>query len=325
MYGHPAGVLWPANRAARQRGVATDPAWLANPAADQRGVATDPVWPANPAAGQRGVATDPVRPANPAAGQRGVVVGAAWPANPAAGQRGVVVGAASGIGRAVATALAPIADELLIVDRDESISSVAQELGCHALRLDVADAGTPQRLGSYVEDRWGAPNFLINCAGIQRRGTTLGLPEPDWFALFETNFHGIRRLTHPLVQAMCRHQVAGCVVNVSSSSVDSVTPGIIPYSTAKAALAQWTRGLAAEVGPKGVRVNAVAPGYIATPMIEARLADTAFRARVEARIRLGGIGQPEDVVGPILFLISDAARYVTGAVVPVDGGYFLGT
>lgn len=242
-----------------------------------------------------------------------------------AGRRGVVVGAASGIGHAIATTVTAMAADVLLVDNAEAVADVAAELGCVGLQADVTAPDAPGRVTAAVRERWDAPDFVVNCAGIQRRGSVLDLDEADWHDLFETNLHGIRRVSAELVRAVRAAGRPASIVNVSSSSVDSVTPGIVPYSMAKAALGQWTRGLAAELGPDRIRVNAVAPGYVQTAMTRDVLDDESFRSRVLARIPLGRLATPDDIAGTVVYLLSDLARYVTGVVVPVDGGYFLGS
>ncbi len=239
-------------------------------------------------------------------------------------QRGIVVGAASGIGQAIAERFAATTDALLLVDANPAVTELADRLGVEALVVDVRDDDAPERIVATAVERFGTPSALVNCAGVQSRGTVLDLAEDEWRRLDEINWHGVRRITIQVARAMVEGRVAGSIVHVTSLSVSSVTPGIIPYSTTKAALVQLTRGLAAEAGSHGIRVNAVAPGYIRTPMTSEVLDDPSFLAYVRRRIPLGDVAGPELVAGPVMFLLSDDARYVTGVVLAVDGGFALG-
>lgn len=241
------------------------------------------------------------------------------------GRRGLVIGAAQGIGRAVAERLARDGDTLLLADVSPAVDDLAESLGASAIHLDVTDPAAPGQLVDAIAGWAGTPDVIVSCAGIQRRGSVLQLPEADWEDLHATNFDGIRRVTTAVVTQMLAEGRPGAIVTVSSSSVASITPGIIPYSIMKAALAQWTRGLAVELGPAGIRVNAVAPGYIRTAMTAPVLDDPSFLGLVRARVPLGDVAAPEAVADPIAFLLSDAARYVSGVILAVDGGYALGS
>jgi len=238
-----------------------------------------------------------------------------------AGQRGVVVGAGSGIGLATLRALAGTVTSLIAVDRSPGILDLAAEIGCRGLNLDITDPEAPDRIAS--AEPW-TPDFLVNCAGVQRRGPVMDFDEVDWGTLFETNVHAIRRVTTRITQDMISQQRRGAIVNITSASVESVMPGIVPYSMAKAALTQLTRGLAAELGPHGIRVNAIAPGYVSTAMTLDAMTNPAYVDSAVHRTPLGYIASPEEIADPILFLLSPAARFITGVVLPVDGGYSLG-
>lgn len=238
-----------------------------------------------------------------------------------AGKGGIVIGAASGIGLATARAIARTTTDLVLVDRSPEVEEVAESLGCFGLALDITAPDAPDLITSASSDPL---DFLVNCAGIQRRGAALDLDDESWHTLLETNWNSIRRLTTRVVRKMLAQGRGGSIVNVTSASVDNVMPGIVPYSIAKAALTQWTRGLAAELGPLGIRVNAVAPGYIETAMTRDAMTDPSYVQRALTRTPLGYIAPPEEVAEPIVFLLSRAARYVTGVVLPVDGGFALG-
>jgi 2-deoxy-D-gluconate 3-dehydrogenase len=165
----------------------------------------------------------------------------------------------------------------------------------------------------------GGLDILINAAGIQLRTEAVEIDELGWQRLLDVNLSATYRLTRQAAKALIANR--GAVVNIASLSADRAVAGIVPYGATKAALAQLGKGLAVELGPHGVRVNTVAPGYIETPMTADVLGQEEFRARALSRIPLRRFADGDDVADVVVFLVSDAARYVTGVVLPVDGGY----
>lgn len=235
------------------------------------------------------------------------------------GTTAVVTGAAGGIGAALAGGLAAAGSRVWLVDRDPAVRRRAAKLAGHAVVGDLREAELPARVVTAV----GAPvDVLVLAAGMQHRTAGLDIAEPDWRALCDVNLGATYRMIRAVVPAMARRG-RGSVLAVSSMSADRAMAGIVPYGATKAAVSQLVRGLAVELGDRGVRLNAIAPGYVRTPMTEALLADGPTAARIADRVPLGHIAEPEDMVGPGLFLLSDAARYITGQVLAVDGGYAL--
>lgn len=234
--------------------------------------------------------------------------------------RVLVTGGTSGIGRAIAAAYAAggahvtaTGATLHEVLRAQDATDLAQ-VDCAV--LDVRDAPAVQRFAT----RFHELDVLVNCAGVIRRGTEL--TDPAVFAdVVDTNLNGTMRMCHALRPALAARR--GAIVN--TTSILSVFGGAqVPgYSASKGGVAQLTKSLAIAYAADGIRVNAIAPGFVQTPMVR-DMADDAGRWRaIEARTPLKRWGQPEDMVGPVMFLASPAAVFVTGVVLPVDGGYLV--
>jgi NAD(P)-dependent dehydrogenase (short-subunit alcohol dehydrogenase family) len=233
----------------------------------------------------------------------------------------VVTGAASGIGAAIAAALAKEGARVLWVDRAPDVVDVAHSHGGMGLVGDVTDRTLPQQ----ILDALAQPGLdhFVGAAGVQVRTTAAGIDEADWELLLSVNLSGLYRLIRELLPALTTgsHGAPGSVLAVTSMSADRAVPGIVPYGAVKSALSHLVRGLAAEHGPTGVRLNGIAPGYVATPMTAPILQDPATLERIMGRLPLRRIANPEEMTGPALFLLSDDASYVTGQILAVDGGY----
>jgi NAD(P)-dependent dehydrogenase (short-subunit alcohol dehydrogenase family) len=235
----------------------------------------------------------------------------------------VVTGAASGIGAAIATALAREGASVLWVDRAPEVEEVAARHEGRSLIGDVTDNTLPRQVLEAVGPR--GVDHLIGAAGIQVRATGAEIAEEDWQRLLAVNLSGLYRLIRVLLPALTAgtRGEPGSVLAVTSMSADRAVPGIVPYGSVKAAVSHLVRGLAVELGPTGVRLNGIAPGYVATPMTAPVLEDPKRLEAIMGRLPLKRIGDPEDMAGPALFLLSDHASYVTGQILAVDGGYAL--
>jgi NAD(P)-dependent dehydrogenase (short-subunit alcohol dehydrogenase family) len=232
------------------------------------------------------------------------------------GRRAVVTGGTSGIGAAVATALMAAGCQVTVTGLSEGevaeILSVEPRL--NGVSLDVADSEAVERFAGGFQEL----HILVNCAGtILRDGRE---HDPLAFAqVVDVNLNGTMRVCSAL-----RGQLAasrGCVVN-TASMLSFFGGGRVPaYSASKGGVVQLTRSLAIAWAAEGVRVNAIAPGWIETNLTRPLVEDSARREQIVQRTPLGRWGQPDDVAGAVLFLCSDAARFITGVVLPVDGGY----
>lgn len=239
-----------------------------------------------------------------------------------------VTGASRGIGRAIAVALAGEGHRVAFCyGSDETAAKETQaaidELGGEALAIqaDVADAGAVDRAFSEIEGAWGPVQILVNNAGIARDGLVARMTDDQWDVVLRTNltgaFHTIRRATRGMMKARY-----GRIVNVSSASGQLGAPGQANYAAAKAGLVGLTRSVARELASRGITCNVVAPGPIVTAMTDAMPDD--WRAWAEGAVPLGRLGTTEECAAVVAFLCSEAAGYVTGALVPVDGGLGMG-
>jgi 3-oxoacyl-[acyl-carrier protein] reductase len=247
----------------------------------------------------------------------------------------VVTGAGSGIGRATAAALAEAGATVFCADVDGGGAERSAEAirgngnRAEAVRVDVSSEGDVDRLMSRAFDLHGHLDVVCNIAGIMSDGSVIDTEEEELDRVLAINFKGAFFGCRAAARLMTT-QGSGSIVNMASAVVDIPAPGVIAYGASKAAVVQLTMTLAMELAPSGVRVNAVAPGFVRTAITERHFVlpdgsideerrDATLAAMVE-RTPLRILGEPEDVAGSVLFLASDAARFMTGQVLRPNGG-----
>ena len=240
-----------------------------------------------------------------------------------AGAVALVTGGSRGIGRAVVRRLAAAGMEVVFTYREnaaaaEEVSSVCPEAKIIAERVDVRDAAACSALAEKVFDRTGRIDLLVNNAGVIRDNPLGALEAADVRAVLETNVEGTFNMTRAVVPFMIS-QRRGKIVNISSVSGEKGGRGQTNYAASKGAINAFTRALAVEVAPRGINVNAVAPGVIETEMSRA-VRDLAGD-QIKSRILLRRFGQPEEVAHAVWFLSSPYADYITGQILCVDGGF----
>ncbi|MBN8755619.1 MULTISPECIES: SDR family oxidoreductase [unclassified Variovorax] len=239
----------------------------------------------------------------------------------------LVSGACQGIGFAIASRLLDAGCRVALTDLDaDSTREAARRTGHAADRvrpyaLDVRDAAQCEAVVADLQEAWGPVGVLVNNAGVAGRSTAFEAQalSQDIDHVMAVNVKGVLNLSVACAQGL--RLTRGAIVNVASITSLVATSAHIAYGASKGAVAQLTKFLARDFGPHGVRVNAVAPGLVMTPMT-AHIADDAQRhERMVQRTYLRRVGDPQDIAGPVVFLASDQARYITGTILPVDGGY----
>jgi NAD(P)-dependent dehydrogenase (short-subunit alcohol dehydrogenase family) len=234
------------------------------------------------------------------------------------GKIALIVGGAGGIGSAIADSFRDAGATVMAtaIDASEQAEARARLKGIDIRLVDIGEDGDVQRLAAEV----GAIDILVNCAGITSRGEA-SFGEDEFLRVIDINLHGTMRAARAFHTGLAAQK--GCIVNIASMMSfhgSGTAPG---YAASKGGVMQLTKSLAIAWAPECIRVNAVAPGFIVTPMTDKHI-DPVFRADREARTPMGRWGQPQDIANAVLFLASDRASFITGVILPVDGGYLAG-
>jgi len=238
----------------------------------------------------------------------------------------LVTGASQGIGRDTALALAEAGARVAVAARNEEklvalVKDIVAEGGeASAVKMDVADADQVKAGFKAVLEKFGRLDILVNNAAITRDGLALRMKAEDWDAVIRTNLTGAHLCTQQALSTMMRAR-AGRIINISSVVAEMGNPGQANYVAAKAGVIGLTKAIAMEIASRNITVNAVAPGFIETPMTDVLSAEV--KESLKTRIPLGRMGCPRDVAAAIVFLASDEAGYITGHVLDVNGGMYL--
>lgn len=244
------------------------------------------------------------------------------------GRTALVTGAASGIGRATAVLLAEAGAAVHCADRDaKDVAETAALIGAtggtaHAHTVDVTDRADLAEAVAAAVRAGGALDIAAAVAGVMHRSTVLETEDADLDRVLDINFKGILRTCQEAARSMIATRTRGSIVTMTSGAVDTGSPGLLCYGAAKAAVVQLTKTLASEVGRHGIRVNAVAPGWIRTPMTEKDALDAQQKVEetMAGMAPLKRVGEPRDIAHAVLHLASDASSFTTGQILRPNGG-----
>ena len=242
------------------------------------------------------------------------------------GKIALVTGAAQGIGRAIALLLAQKCADIVISDinleKAEEMAKEIEALGrkAMAIKVDVANTNDVERMVEAILERFGQIDILVNNAGIARDKLILRMTEEDWDSVLNVNLKGTFNCTKAVIKHMSK-QRKGKIVNIASVVGEMGNVGQANYSASKAGVIGFTKTIAREFAQRGINVNAIAPGYIETPMTE--VLTEKVKEELRRMIPMERLGRPDDVAQAVLFLVSEASSYITGQVLNVNGGIYM--
>ena len=241
----------------------------------------------------------------------------------------LISGGSRGIGRALASGFHEEGALVVITGRDESsLAEAAREIATdgrpvETIVCDVSNVAAIQQMVNHVQSKFGRIDILLNVAGVNIRQSAMEFTEEQYDFVVDINLKG----AFFVAQNVARHMVtqgSGSIINIDSLNTYAPLKNVLPYAMSKGGVVMMTRGLAVELGSRGVRVNTIAPGFILTDLTQKLWSDPTMREWGETNTPLGRLGEVEDLVGAALFLGSDAAAFMTGQVVRVDGGFTAG-
>lgn len=238
-------------------------------------------------------------------------------------QIAIVTGGASGLGLATTKRLTENNIKTIIIGRNEkNLAQACALFGpmCHYRVFDLQQLERIPQLVSDIVAEFGHIDILVNNAGINQKKPFTEVSDEEFSQVILTNLTSVFALSREVAKEMLKKR-SGVIVNISSMAAQYGIPYVIAYTAAKSAIEGMTKAMAVELSPGGIRVNCVAPGFIATNMSAKALdSDPERKAKVMSRTPMGKLGEPDDIADAIVYLVSDAAKYVTGAILPVDGG-----
>ena len=237
------------------------------------------------------------------------------------GKTAIVTGAGKGIGRAIAMAVAEAGANVMLVARTEAdLRSVQEEIGNGRTSFIAADITDREQIRNAVKktvERFGGLDILVNNAGMNIRSKLEDASDMEWHKIMDTNAHSVFMFSQEAVKEMAS---GASIINISSVGGDRALKTGVVYAASKAAIIQMTRVMAMEWGPKNIRVNAIGPWYFRTPLTEKILSDEEYLNAILAVTPMKRVGELPEVATPVVFLASDAASYITGQTLFVDGG-----
>ncbi|MFT8577116.1 glucose 1-dehydrogenase [Oenococcus kitaharae] len=244
------------------------------------------------------------------------------------GKNVIVTGGASGLGQYYTRALMQSGANVLVVSRSEtgwqetaeSVKGSGQKI--KFLKQDITDADAPATIVNYAEKIFGKIDILVNNAGMQRRNKWQDFNDQDWRAVIDLNLNAVYFLSHAVAKVMAE-QHAGKIINIASMQSYRAGKFIFPYTASKHGIIGLTKAYADALAASNIQVNALAPGYINTPMTQALRDDKGRNEEILSHIPAAHWADPSELMGAIVFLASTASNYITGVTLPVDGGYLL--
>lgn len=242
-------------------------------------------------------------------------------------QIAIVTGGASGIGFAIAEKFVQNNIKTIVIGRNkEKLNTAKEKLGalCETISFDLNQLSEIPGLINKLETKYSRIDILVNNAGINLKKDFTEVTDEDFQKIMLTNVESIFSISREVVKSMIKNK-KGSIVNISSMASQYGIPKVIAYSASKGAIESMTRAMAVELSPKGIRVNCIAPGFIATDMSAKALnSDKERKSKVLSRTPMGELGAPSDIGDAALFLASSESAYITGVVLPVDGGNSIG-
>lgn len=237
------------------------------------------------------------------------------------GKKALITGASGGIGGAIAKALhAQGADVALSGRNEEALKKLAAEIGNERIHVIVGDLGSAEGAEAVIksaEEKMGQVDVLVNNAGLTKDGLFMRMKDEDWQVVQDVNLTAPFRLIRSAIKGMMKRR-AGRIINITSVVGVTGNPGQANYCASKAGMIGMSKSMAAEVASRGITINCIAPGFIATAMTDALTDDQ--KAKINATIPAGDMGTPDDIAASVVYLASDEAKYITGQTIHVNGG-----